>query len=144
VSRPSTPIESRSTTSSRSRPSTVSAGPVPAGTNLVLMRGEIRRDPEFRVLPSGDEMFTCDLTVRVPDAPAESVPVAWLEPPTSAAKLTAGDDVVVVGRVHRRFFRAGGTTTSRTEVRAERIVRSRATARVRVAVEAALDGLEVT
>jgi hypothetical protein len=135
---------SRTSTSTTARPTRAGTVPVPEGTNLVLLRGEIRHDPEFRVLPSGDEMLTCDLTVRAAGAPAESVPVAWLEPPASAAALGAGDDVVVVGRVHRRFFRTGGTTTSRTEVRADRIVRARATARVRTAVEAGLDRAGVT
>lgn len=116
--------------------------PVPEGTNLVLVRGEIRRDPEFRILSSGDEVLTCDLTVRSGEAPAESVPVVWLNPGASASRLAAGDDVVVVGRVRRRFFRAAGSTASRTEVCAERILRARAVARVRAAVGAVLEPID--
>jgi single-strand DNA-binding protein len=36
----------------------------------------------------------------------------------------AGDEVVVVGTVRRRFFRAGGATQSRTEVLADKVVRA--------------------
>ena len=67
-------------------------------------------------------------------ARAESVPVAWFEPPSSASAMGAGDDVVVVGRVRRRFFRAGGATASRTEVVAAAVVPARAPARVRRAM----------
>jgi hypothetical protein len=55
----------------------------------------------------------------------------------------------VVGRVRRRFYRAGGATASRTELVAERVapVRQRVrsmqlTARARVLIDAAADGLE--
>ncbi len=57
-----------------------------------------------------------DVTVRSDEGPAESVPVAWFEAPAAADGGTVGDEVVVVGRVRRRFFRAGGATASRTEV----------------------------
>jgi single-strand DNA-binding protein len=132
-----TPV--RSTTSARPSSSRSSgSGPVPEGTNLALLRGEIRRGPEFRVLPSGDELLSCDVAVRRDDAPTESVPVVWLNPTASASTLAEGDEVVVVGRVRRRFFRAGGSTASRTEVCADRILRAGARARVRTAVDAAL------
>ena len=96
----------------------------PAGTNLVVLRGVLSRDPEVRELPSGDALVAYDVTVR-PEAPAgeapraESVPVAWFDPPAAATAMAAGDEVVVVGRVRRRFFRAGGATASRTEVVAD-------------------------
>ena len=111
----------------------------PAGTNLVVLRGVLSRDPEVRELPSGDSLVAYDVTVR-PEASAgeaaqaESVPVAWFDPPAAASAMAAGDDVVVVGRVRRRFFRAGGATASRTEVVAARVVPARAPARVRAAL----------
>ena len=80
--------------------------------------------PGARELPSGDSLVAYDVTVR-PEASAgeaataESVPVAWFDPPAAATAMAAGDDVVVVGRVRRRFFRAGGATASRTEVVAD-------------------------
>ena len=118
----------------------------PPGTNLVVLRGVLSRDPEPRQLPSGDAVVAYDVTVRPESASgepgrAESVPVAWFSPPAAAAGLSAGDDVVVVGRVRRRFFRAGGATASRTEVVATRVVRARSAARVRGALSACLDPL---
>jgi len=118
----------------------------PAGANVVVLRGVLSRDPEVRALPSGDALVTYELTVRAaegsPPARAESVPVCWFDPPSTAHRLAAGDDVVVVGRVRRRFFRTGGATGSRTEVVATRVVPARAAARCRSAVESALAGLD--
>jgi single-strand DNA-binding protein len=115
----------------------------PAGTNLVVLRGVLSRDPEARELPSGDALVAYDVTVRPEPASgegarAESVPVAWFDPPAAATAMAAGDEVVVVGRVRRRFFRAGGATVSRTEVVAVRVVPARAPAKVRAALAAAL------
>lgn len=111
---------------------------VPPGTNLVVVRGELRADPERRVLAGGDEVLTCDLLVRIDAGPDESVPVRWCAPPRSSERLVADLDVVVVGRVRRRFFRVGGATATRTEVQADAIVPVRAGASVRRAVGGAL------
>ena len=116
---------------------------VPCGTNLVVIRGVLRRDPEYRTLPSGDELLSFDLTVREDDLPAESVPVVWLNPAVSAARLTESDDVVVIGRVRRRFFRAGGSTASRTEVLAEKVLSARSFARIRTSLEPRVAGLNL-
>jgi hypothetical protein len=40
-------------------------------------------------------------------------------------ELDAGDEVVIVGAVHRRFFRAAGATASRVEIEAELVARAR-------------------
>jgi single-strand DNA-binding protein len=50
-----------------------------------------------------------------------------------------GQELLVTGRVRRRFFRAGGVTQSRTEVVADRVVPTRRRAAVRRAVEAAAE-----
>ena len=117
--------------------------PVPEGTNLVLLRGSVLRDPVERVLPSGDSMLTFDLTVRPPGGAAESMPVVWFDPPAAAAQIVEGSDAVVVGRVRRRFFRVAGATATRTEVLAERVIRATSTARVTAAVHGALADLAV-
>ncbi len=104
---------------------------VAAGTNLAVIRGVINRIPELRVLASGDEILNLDLTIRGEDGPTESVPVVWVNPPAAAHKLHEGQDVVVLGRIRRRFFRAGGSTGSRTELCAHRIVPSGANAKIR-------------
>lgn len=116
---------------------------VPCGTNLVVLRGVLRRDPEYRTLPSGDELLSFDLTIREDDLPAETVPVVWLNPAVSAARLTESDDVVVIGRVRRRFFRAAGSTASRTEVLAAKVLSARSFARIRTALEPRVAGLNL-
>lgn len=108
--------------------------------NVAVLRGSLSRDPELRVLPSGTQIVTCEVTVR-DTVPAESVPVAWADPPASSDRLAAGDEVVVLGRVRRRFFRAGGATASRTEVVAERVVPARQARRARSLVERAAASL---
>ena len=137
------PASARSTASTTSNFSSSSSELVPAGSNLVVLRGLIRRDPEFRVLASGDELMSLDLTVRSGEAPAESVPVVWPNPAAAAVKFIEGDDVVVVGRIRRRFFRAGGSTATRTEVHADKILSARSGVRIRTALEPRVEDLNL-
>ena len=137
------PASARSTASTTSNSSSSSSELVPAGSNLVVLRGLIRRDPEFRVLASGDELMSLDLTVRSGEAPAESVPVVWPNPAAAAVKFIEGDDVVVVGRIRRRFFRAGGSTATRTEVHADTILSARSGVRIRTALEPRVEDLNL-
>jgi len=137
------PASARSTASTTSNSSSSSSDLVPAGSNLVVLRGLIRRDPEFRVLASGDELMSLDLTVRSGEAPAESVPVVWPNPAAAAVKFIEGDDVVVVGRIRRRFFRAGGSTATRTEVHADKILSARSGVRIRTALEPRVEDLNL-
>ncbi|MBA3955261.1 MAG: single-stranded DNA-binding protein [Acidimicrobiia bacterium] len=106
--------------------------------NVVILRGRLSRPPEARVLPSGDTVVAYEVTVAHPGQRAETVPVAWLQAPASAAELAVDEEVVVVGRVRRRFFRSGGATQSRTEVAAERVVPTRYRVRAGQAVAGAL------
>lgn len=110
--------------------------------NVVVLCGTLSAEPRPRELPSGTTLTQFDVTTRV-DSGTHSVPVAWFDPPSSASSLTAGEAVVVVGTVRRRFFRAGGVTQSRTEVVAERVVparRGRDVARLLAAVCRQLEG----
>jgi single-strand DNA-binding protein len=91
--------------------------------NLAILRGALSSAPELRTLASGDVLAQLQITTREPDSSARTVPVAWFGPPAWIDRLDVGDDVVVLGAVHRRFFRAGGATASRVEVVAERVVR---------------------
>lgn len=84
--------------------------------NVVVLEGELARPAEQRVLPSGSQVLSLELTVRREGAAAETVPLSWPEAPAWASGLDAGARIVVTGRVRRRFFRAGGSTQSRTEV----------------------------
>lgn len=106
--------------------------------NVVILKGTLSCPPVPRDLPSGDHLVAYEVTTRPDDGPALSVPVTWLDPPNSAAGLTEGTPVVVTGRVRRRFFRAGGSTASRTEVVATAVVPAGRRARVDRAVAAAL------
>jgi single-strand DNA-binding protein len=88
--------------------------------NVVVVQGRLSRDPEVRPLPSGDEAVGLEVTVAaVGGTRAESVPVSWVGAPAWVLVLTAGDEVVITGRVRRRFFRTASGTASRTEVVAE-------------------------
>jgi single-strand DNA-binding protein len=89
--------------------------------NVVVVCGVLARDPDERVLASGDLLLSMDVTVRPPDGPATSVPVVWFGPPAGIA-LGTGQEVLLVGEVRRRFFRAGGATQSRTEVVVQHLV----------------------
>jgi len=89
--------------------------------NLVVLRGTLVSDPRTRELPSGSVLVQFDVTTR-DDSGTQSVPVAWFEPPAAGVPASAGDDLVVIGSVRRRFFRAGGATQSRTEVVAEQVI----------------------
>ena len=102
--------------------------------NVVVLRGRLSRDPEVRALPSGSILHRYDVTIRRPDAGAETAPVAWIDP-VRPPKLSAGDDVVVVGRVRRRFYRSGGATLSATEVTADVVVRASSRARASRAID---------
>ena len=112
-----------------------------AGTNLSVLVGVLSRDAEVRDLPSGDQVLTLELTVRAEGQPAESVPVAWLGAPRAAESWGVGEELLVVGRVRRRFFRAGGATQSRTEVVATTAVPTRRAATAGKALRSALDAV---
>ena len=113
------------------------SSPVPNGINLSLIAGTLASPPELRPLPSGSLVLTLQVSVRVAEGPAESVPVAWFDPPATAAGWEPGQEVVVVGRVRRRFFRSAGATVSRTEVVATKVIPAQRKAAVAKALAAA-------
>ncbi|MEA3077704.1 MAG: single-strand DNA-binding protein [Actinomycetota bacterium] len=112
--------------------------------NVVVVRGRLSRDAEERHLPSsGDRIVGLEVTVRRDGAEkAESVPVVWRNAPAAAVALAAGDEVLVIGHVARRFFRAGGSTQSRTEVVARTVVPTRQGKRMESALAQAAAELE--
>jgi single-strand DNA-binding protein len=89
-------------------------GRVEVEMNVVVLCGRLSSAPVIRELESGSVLMNCELTTRVDDV-ANSVPLVWFDPP-AAAVFEAGDEVAVVGTVRRRFYRAGASTQSRTEV----------------------------
>ena len=112
-----------------------------SGLNVVVVRGCLTREPEERVLPSGDRQIGLELSVRPEEGKAESVPVVWPDAPVSALSWEPSAELVVVGRVRRRFFRAGGSTQSRTEVVADAVVPSRQAKKAAAAIDRALQAL---
>jgi single-strand DNA-binding protein len=115
---------------------------VPVMTNVVVLIGRLARPAQLRQLPSGDVLVEYQLTVPRPNARADSVPVVWEQPPPSASEYDTDAEVVVVGRVRRRFFRVGARTESRTEVVAEAVVPARQAKRARAALAGACARIE--
>jgi single-stranded DNA-binding protein len=109
--------------------------------NLVIAVGRLTRPAELRMLPSGDRLVTLELTVPRETERAESVPVSWFDAPARAVDLDVDDEVLVVGRVRRRFVQSGGVSHSRTEVVADAVVPARQKKRVAAALERARDQL---
>ncbi len=99
-------------------------------TNTVMLSGRVSNDPEERVLPSGDRLWTCRIVVpreemetraRSSGRKPPSVDVVDLAAWSGRARRAlrgwrAGDMVSVEGALRRRFYRAGGQTASRVEV----------------------------
>jgi single-strand DNA-binding protein len=112
--------------------------------NLVVVRGRLSRPAVERVLASGDRLVNLEVTVPRPGGRADTVPVVWIDAPPAVALLDAGEEVLVVGRVRRRFFRAGGGTGSRTEVVADRAVPTRHARRAASALAAVVAVLEAS
>lgn len=112
--------------------------------NVVVVRGRLSRPAVEKVLASGNRLVALEVTVPRPGERADTVPVVWIDAPPAVALLDAGEEVLVVGRVRRRFFRAGGGTASRTEVAAERVVPTAHTRRVASALAAAVAVLEAS
>ena len=92
-----------------------------AHLNVVVLRGVLSSPPRVRELPSGDSLTLLEITTRGA-AEASTAPIVVPGADETVAALDAGTEVVVVGRVTRRYFRAGGVTQSRTEVVAEQVV----------------------
>jgi len=111
--------------------------------NVCILQGRLTRPPEQRVVGDGRSLVTYELAVERAEGGAESVPVVWEGAPAVAVDLDVEAEVVVVGRVRRRWFRSGGATQSRTEVVAEGVVPRRSTKRVAKLVDDALTAADL-
>lgn len=112
------------------------APPAPEPRNEVRLVGRVSAPPEERELPSGDRVVTWRLVVdRPPSRRAARAGVrvptidtldcaAWAAAPRRTARaLQAGDVAEVVGALRKRFWRAAGGPSSRTEVEVETVRR---------------------
>ena len=96
---------------------------VSLAVNEVRLVGRLSQDPEERVLPSGDSVWTFRLVVARPAGGKSRQRVDTLECAVwggrvrkSAASWAAGDVVEVAGAMRRRFFSTGAGRASRVEV----------------------------
>jgi single-strand DNA-binding protein len=102
--------------------------------NMVIAIGKLAKPLQLRSLPSGISLASFDVVVPRPDQSADSIPVALFEAPDGVSNWETGQELLVIGRVRRRFFRIGGSTQSRTEVVAQVVVPLAQTDRVRSAL----------
>jgi single-strand DNA-binding protein len=92
-------------------------------TNEIRLEGRLTRQPEEKVLPSGDTIWTFRLVV--PRETGGRPGVDWVDCTVwsgrlrrSVASWGQGDVVAVSGALRRRFFRVAGRPQSRVEVEA--------------------------
>ena len=114
-------------------------------TNLTVLRGPVRGDAAMRTLPSGAMSLQFDVATTIGPTGRTTnmtVPVVWIDPPTSSVEwANDGTEVLVIGTVRRRFFRVGGATQSRTEVVADVVIPTRRRKQVGNAIDAVVDRL---
>jgi single-strand DNA-binding protein len=97
------------------------SGEPPTTDNQVFLRGRLADAPVFRDLPSGDVLAVFRVTVARP--PGDRARVDSIECATVKARAhktltraSAGDDMEVVGSLHRRFWRTPAGPASRYAV----------------------------
>ena len=116
-----------------------------SAVNLTVLLGECSGPPEIRTLSSGSTVASLGVRAPTGDGSTTSVPVTVWEPAGWIEDLDAGEVVLVVGRVRRRFFRTTtGATAARVDVEAEALTRARDRRRVGALlrrVESALEPL---
>lgn len=85
--------------------------------NLAVVCGPVAGSPEVRALASGSSVASLSVRTAAGDR-TTSVPVSIWDPPAWVVELDAGDEVIVLGGVRRRFFRTAAGTGSRVELEA--------------------------
>ena len=106
--------------------------------NVAVVVGQVLSKPNERRLDSGEYATAFDVVTEGIEGRL-TVPVNWI---TTVRTLVAeGDEVLVVGKVRRRFFQSSGHVQSRTEVLADSVVATRRKVAVRKALEAAVDAI---
>src|SRR5262245_47237985 len=95
--------------------STEAAEPETTTVNLAVLRGGCPNPPDGRVLESGRRLASLALRTHGPGARATSVPVTVWEPPAWLEDVGAGEELVIVGAVHRRFFKTATGSAAKAE-----------------------------
>ncbi len=83
--------------------------------NIVVLQGTLSSEPVERTLASGHNVMNWTVVTETQDG-KQTVPVQWDDPNRRVCEFAEGDDVVILGLVRNRFFRAGGNLVRRTEV----------------------------
>ena len=96
--------------------------------NVVALQGIIHRQAERKMLDNGVEAIVYDIRF-CSQSGREQVMVVWYDPPTTAP-VRIGDEVVVIGRARRRYWRSGEKFGFSGEVVAEAVVLRRQRAKV--------------
>ncbi|HVV35578.1 MAG TPA: hypothetical protein VHC63_03170 [Acidimicrobiales bacterium] len=109
--------------------------------NIAVVRGVVLREPSERTLATGQKVVSLDVNVAYDDRPNENLEVVWVDPPRNLAVPRQGNEVVAIGRVRRRFYKAGGSVVSRTEVVADTVLTARQTSRINQALQRAAEAL---
>ena len=89
--------------------------------NLAAVRGVVTAEVRVSDLPGGGVVHNFDVRSDV-GGDRHVVPVAWHDP-VRPPRLRRGDEVVVVGVIRRRWFRAAGGSQSRTELMDESVAK---------------------
>ena len=106
--------------------------------NVAVVVGQVLSKPNERRLDSGEYATAFDVVTEGVEGRL-TVPVNWVT--TVRALVAEGDEVLVVGKVRRRFFQSSGHVQSRTEVLADSVVATRRKVAVRKALEASVDAI---
>lgn len=87
--------------------------------NVVVLTGRVSAEPVPRTLPSGDRVMELRVSVAEPGKRELPLPVSvWSDSKgfALAESLERGSEVLVSGRLVRRFYRSGAGARSLTEV----------------------------
>jgi hypothetical protein len=105
--------------------------------NVVVLRGQVAGEIGWFESRAGVRIAGFDVVVPGADG-RDVVPVSWGDPPAWAGELVKGDELVIRGRVRKRFARSAAGSRPFTDVVASRVVKAgRRSAVVRVLNEAA-------
>ena len=107
------------------------------GFNTVVLVGEVTTPLVSRSLSNGSIASSFDVATHT-DEGRLSVPVS-IEGESDV--VVVGSQVCILGAVRRRFFRAGGSVTSRTEVIARSVIPVRRKAQIRKALQETMENL---
>lgn len=108
-----------------------------SGINVSVVVGVVASEPQFRTNAEGETLMSFDV-VCVGDHGRLTVPISFAG---ESEAVVEGAEVCVTGFVRRRFFRAGPSVASRTEIVAEHVVPVRRKAQVRKVVQNAVENL---